>query len=368
MRIPLIFLVLLPLLAAGCASQQSRYQAPLLIHHGPVMEVPDVDMLAVSPEMQAFLDRYVMKFHDRDVRMRSLATAVIDQTMLGFDYQDELTLTAAEAFEAHSGNCVGFANLMVALAREAGLRANYQEIVRETDWSSQNETILVATHVNAIMFGNRDAVEVDTSGLEYRRGVHKRRMGDHEVAALYYNNLGAEALLDYDLSRAYAYFQKAIETAPRMADPWVNLGVALGRNWQVEDAITAYRTALELDPRQYSAMSNLYDLYLSEDRLAEAAELAPAIDRYKRRNPYILLKLAEESLEQEDFQQALELLDRALDKKEEEHLFHYARARTLYLAGDPGGAETSLDRARELAPEELVAHYQRPLAELAIEP
>ena len=62
------------------------------------------------------------------------------------------------------------------------------------------------------------------------------------------NNLGAEALLQRDLAAAYGQMARAIEVAPRRADPWINLGVVLGRNAQYAEAETAYLAALARDP------------------------------------------------------------------------------------------------------------------------
>ena len=74
--------------------------------------------------------------------------------------------------------------------------------------------------------------------------------------------------------------------------------------------------------------------------------------------------LSEEAMDQQRFDESIRLLTRAIREKEEEHLLHFAMARARYLAGDRQAAEASLERARELAPEDVALEYDRPLAEL----
>ena len=55
-------------------------------------------------------------------------------------------------------------------------------------------------------------------------------------------------------------------------------------------------------------------------------------------------------------------------KKDDDHRLHYAMARTLYLSGDAEAAQQSLDRARKLAPENLVAQFDRPIGDWLAQP
>ena len=135
----------------GCATSQHFVEPPVLQHHGPVVEVDDVDVLAVSPEMEAFLERYVLTYKDSDMRLNLLVKAITESGVLGFQYQDDRTLTAVEAFESRSGNCIGFANLLIAMARQAGLEAGYQEVSLKPEWSADGDTLLVAKHINVVV-------------------------------------------------------------------------------------------------------------------------------------------------------------------------------------------------------------------------
>ena len=66
-------------------------------------------------------------------------------------------------------------------------------------------------------------------------------------------------------------------------------------------------------------------------------------------------------------QQTIDLLNRAIRKKDNDHLLHYALAKSLYLSGEEDAALDSMQRARELAPQDMLAYYERPLDELIAE-
>lgn len=362
-------LLLCTLLMASCAQQQRvvTKPPPALLHSGPGVILPEVDLLEVTPEMEAFLDRYILPYNNSQTRLYMLTTAVTSSGVLGFDYDARRTLSAGEAFRTRSGNCVAFANLMVALARRAGLKAYYQEVIRNPEWASDGETVLLVKHVNVIVESNQYTYVMDASNLNISPFAQRRLVSDQYAEALYMNNLGVDALLDGDLALAYAYQKKAIDIDPTVTDSWVNMSVVLGRNEQVGDAITVLENALHIDSSNYSAMTNLYEIYLEQGNLEAAKSLESRVERYRRNNPYYLLRLSYEALEQNDYDQSIDLLERAIKRKENDHLLFYALAKTQYLSGEHTAAQASLLRARELAPSERLAYYSRPLGELIAE-
>ena len=175
------------------------------------------------------------------------------------------------------------------------------------------------------------------------------------------------ALIENDLPTAYAYMKKAIETEPLLADSWVNLSVVFGRNDQLDDAISVLQTALGIDGSQLSAMSNLYQVYIEQGNLQAAEKLENRVERYRQDNPYYLLHLSDEALALNQYEESTKLLQRAIKKKDDDHQLHFALAKTQYLSGEAMAAENSLSRARELAPRDMMAYYERPLGELVEE-
>ncbi len=362
------FLLVGVFMLAACAA---RYPVdttpPPLLNADPEIQVAEVDVLAVTPEMEAFLERYILPYKDPQTKLNMLTLAVTSSGVLGFDYDEGRTLTAARAFETRSGNCIGFANMMIALAREAGLEADYQEVSRQPEWTSREDTLLLIKHINVVVSSPRYSYVVDASGIKFKPTERRRIISDSYAKALYYNNIGAEALLDGELPTAWSYLVKAVDTDPALPDPWVNLGVVYGRNEQLSEAELVYQTALQIDGSEYSAMNNLYEVYLVQENLEAAEELRVKVEKYREKNPYYLMMLSEESLELGQYEESINLLQRAIRKKDNDHMLYFAMAKTQYLSGQTVAAQDSLVRARELAPQRMLAYYSRPLKELVIE-
>lgn len=350
----------------GCAFQNpGKLTPPPLNNQGTSVQVEDVDVLAVSPAMEEFLERYILQYSSQQTRLELLTYAVTSSGVLGFDYDEMRTLTAAEAFEMRSGNCIGFANMMVALARRAGLNARYQEVFRRPEWSDhEDDTVLLVKHINVVIDTHRNTWVVDVSGIKIHPTTRRRLINDSYAKALYLNNIAVDSLLQNDLPTAYAYMHSAIKADYQATDPWVNLGVIYGRNDQLDDAAFAFNHALQIDSNEYSALSNLYEVYIAQEDFESAAKLESKVERYRSNNPYYLLKLSDEALEEKHFEESISLLQRAIKKKDDDHKLHFALAKTQYLSGEMVEAESSLMRARELAPADMVVYYDRPLGEL----
>jgi len=352
-------------LTACAALQPGKVTPPPLQHAGPDVGVEDVDVLAVSPEMREFLERYVLSYPNTQTRLELLTLAISSSGVLDFKYDEGLSLTAAEAFRARAGNCIGFANMMVALARAAGLDARYQEVFIRPEWSDyEDDTVLLFNHVNVVVDTLRLAWVVDVSGIKIRPTERRRIIDDSYAKALYLNNIAVESLLANDLPTAYAYMRKAVETDATATDPWVNLGVLYGRNGQLDDAVFAFNRALAIDPAEHSAMSNLYEVYIEQGKLDLAEDIEKRVERYRMNNPYYLLKLSDQALANKQYRESVELLKSAIEKKNDDYKLHFALAKTQYLSGELAEAQKSLLRARELAPADVVAQYDRPLQEL----
>jgi tetratricopeptide (TPR) repeat protein len=348
--LPWVVWMTLGLLLTACASAPPvQTPVPQLAGY-PAIGVPDVDLLKLTPEMRDFTRRYATKASDEGGKAWMLAYAALDPYLLDFEYDPMVTLPADEAFRSGRGNCLTFSSMFIAMARDAGLRAWYQEVIVPPEWSAVNETLLVAKHVNAVVSEWGSRYVIDVSRRKKTTLEQTRRLSDEEALAQYYNNLGAEALIGDDLPSAYAHFRKALEVRPGLPYVWSNLGVVFRRNGQYADAILAYRAAIEQDPGHEVALNNLYTLYTEEGNLEAAAVISQRVERNRRNNPYYLHHLAEIANEERRWADAIELLNHAIRLESNEYRFHYALAQALYASGDPEVARASLERARDLAP------------------
>ena len=316
----------------------------------PHYDIPNVELLSTSPEMKRFVNRHAFRQNNPRASAWNLSLAAMSPDLLRFEYDPQITLPADQAFSEGIGNCLTFSAIMVAMAREAGLRAHFQEVEILPEWSNVNDTMLVSKHVNAVVYQSGQEYTVDVSRRRSKTGEYTQRLSDAEAQAQFYNNLGADALIGGNIGLAYAYFTKGLEMNPRLGYIWSNIGVILRRNGQTDDAILAYRTALKLDRNQPVALTNLYVIYTEDENEEAAEEFRVRVERNQRRNPFYIQALAEEAIEEQHYSQAEKLAKKAIKMRADEYRFHYTLARARYFSGKATAAQESLERARELAP------------------
>ncbi len=361
----LLILSLINLLLTACASQAHHFKAPASLIGHEIPTVVEADFTQISPEMIAFLDRYVEQHQGKGQISWNLVWAATDQNMLRFNYDPALTLPPLEAFAQHQGNCLSFSSMFILMARHLGLTAWYQEVEIPQQWNNDHDTLLVSMHVNVVVEGVRDSSwVVDVSGRATARSRLERRIPDEVVVAQYYNNLGAEALTQGDLGKAFAYISKAIEIEPNLHYLWSNLGVVYVRNEQLDEAVDAYQTALQINSNSTMAANNLYLIYQRTGNVLAAAELEKRVEKNRRKNPYYLSYLSAVAYEEGRLDDSRQLAERAVSLHETEYRFHYQLARTLMMEGKRAEAQLSLQRAMELAPDELPTDILSRLAQL----
>ena len=337
----------------ACATQAVQTPPVPALKDLPNYDIESVDLIGMSTEMSQFTEAQVRGRDREDDRAWALAYAMLDPFVLDFTYDPQVTLTAREAFRTRRGNCLTFSNMFVAMAREAGLNAWYREVEVAPEWSSIDDTLLVSMHVNAATAERGREYVVDVSRRRPRDGERVRRLSDQEAEAMFYNNLGAHALVANDTPMAYAYFRKAISIHNQLPYAWTNLGVVLRRNEQTADAIRAYETALKIDDDHSVALNNLFSIY-DEDGPAEAAATMQArVERNRRRNPFYLNYLAEVAIEEKLWQEAIKYANRAIRLQEGEYRFYYRLAQSQYQAGELNDAQSNLKVARQLAPDDV---------------
>jgi tetratricopeptide (TPR) repeat protein len=162
-------------------------------------------------------------------------------------------------------------------------------------------------------------------------GVALTRIGDYKAAvghleratklapedASYHKNLGYTQHRLHQLDASIESYRRAIAISPRV-DFYSDLGQLMREAKRNDEALRALTTALELDPNHGLAMANLGFVYMTESRLGDA----------------------------------LLWLRRAATASPGLASVHLALATCLTEAGDLDGAEASLNRARQLDPEQ----------------
>jgi Flp pilus assembly protein TadD len=356
--LPLAALLLFALLSA-CSSSPATDQlsllAPLQLPDGQLtpadaelLQTPD--LLATNQEMRDFVTRYTADSTTRRQRLVSLHRAVSGSATLGIDYDPMAGGTALGVFYDETANCLSYANLFVALAREAGLDARYQWVEVRPQWTRMGERVAVRLHVNTVVHLSRsDRYMVDIDPLPSRDITGSQEITDTDARALYHNNLAMGALADEQLEQAWLHGARALQLSPELALLWTNMGAIYRRADQHRDAEAAYLHALQLDSDERSAMNNLMVLYELEQREQDSAYWVRRVERHRDGNPYYHAWLGDQAGEEGDWRTALGHYQDALELQPEDANLHFTLAVIYQHLEQPRAALRYVEQAIEHA-------------------
>ena len=152
-------------------------------------------------------------------------------------------------------------------------------------------------------------------------------------------------MVDSDYITAYAYLKSATEAAPAFSTGWGNLGLLYRFNEQTELAKQAYRHAISLSKRNFTAMSNLSLLLDAEGKHEEAQEIQKDIARKRDKNPYYHALLADEAFHDGDIDLAVRLYKKAIRLDGRAHEFYFGLAKAYYQQDNLDSAKRAMKKA-----------------------
>jgi Flp pilus assembly protein TadD len=313
----------------------------------PVVSIGDAR--ALDDEMLDFARR-IGGTGDMSVQVDQLLDAMKRRGLFSLDYKDVGTHTVSETFHERRGNCLSFTMLFVELARSVGLRARFRLVDVPPRWSHDTDLVVIANHVNAIVESRfHNDLVVDFNTIDFRGDYPTHVIDDDYAAALYYTNLGAEALLKRDFPSSFALLREAVRFHSDMPGPWVNLGVLYGRLGRYEYAEAAYLRALEADHGDRSAISNLVGVYTALGDTARADEYREQARRYRELNPYYHYSQAQTAYSENRLGDALGELRNAIRLKDDDGEFYTLRGMVLTALGHDADAAKNFAHARVLS-------------------
>jgi Flp pilus assembly protein TadD len=359
LRLALAFGVL-PALA--CTTWPSRFEQAKIsaddLLAGKTLGVPaeapaltsEVEVLALTPEMRAFLNTHVDRRASPKLKLYQLSAAIQSTETFGVTYT-ETTRTASDTFRSRRGNCLSFSNLFVAMARDVGLSAEFQEVEVPPDWTFDNETYVLNRHINVYVdLGQSGTRVVDFNIGDYRSSYEARRIPDARALAHFYNNIGVERMQAGDTAAALACFRRAILASGREFSPaWTNLGTLYLRHDDLAHAEAAYLQALAVNDDDFVAMSNLARLYGRRGDVERADAYRKRVARHRWLNPYYRFELARRAYAAHDYDVAIGHLKYAFHQRPKEDQFCELLARCYLGKGDAREARYWLMQAQEVA-------------------
>jgi len=337
-------LLLALVLTSGCSSLPPAAQAPVdtdwLLSGTPVFDtpvprsaLPEDDILGLEPEMRKYLAQ-VAPGASPQQRLAALLRG-FETREFNVEYRADQTLTASETYRQEVGNCMAFTVMMVAMARELGAEAYFNQVEVPPLWGhEESQTFVVYRHINMVSESSRGRRVVDFNLAAYDPIYDQRRLSDTEAFAQYYSNRGLEWMQQGDMREAFRYLRKALDLRPGNGDLWANLGAFYSRNQNYGAAEKSYLQALQLDSGHTIAMSNLERLYRQQQRFELAEYYADKARYHRERNPYYLYYQARNAYEHGDYKSAKKQLRRAIWQYEDDHRFHFLMGLTTFKLGE----------------------------------
>jgi Flp pilus assembly protein TadD len=303
----------------------------------------------LSADMKRWLAEHVPKaLPNHEDRIVYLSRSLFQSDDFKIDYVRGYTGTAMEVFETQQANCLAFTLLFIGMARELGVPAYFLEVRDSENYRKEGDLIVVSDHV-AVGYGPTHDLHIIDFGA--REDAPYRRItliDDYRAIAMFYSNRGAEELRSGRFAEALDWLKSAVAIDPEYAGSWVNLGVALRRSGDFDNAEIAYRTALEVDLHSTSALQNLAALLHHRGREAEALDLLALADRASNRNPFTYLTLGDLNMRHGRMDEAGSFYRKALRRQGENAESLAAMGLWTLEKGDKKSARNWLRRAEGL--------------------
>jgi len=299
--------------ATGCSNinqhsannvKNIRYLEPQLnlqiIDTSEVQLVSEQDIFYLSPEQQKeFFDFYAKQL-EVGISPHNAVSHFLHTRLSNFSYHGK-TYLASEAMSLNTGNCMSLAILTTALAKLVNLDIAYREVNTLPVFEKYGSIILSSSHVQSVIYDphfveqkgvvyfQRPAVIIDYFPDSANRVSTK--VSKNSLVGKFYANLAAAALIEEDLSAAFANAVNAYKFDK--SSQVINLLAILHRRLGDDDtAEKLYRYAINNEQTNLSLLLNYSVLLSVQGRVTELKEIDKKIDTIYDPNPYSWLENA----------------------------------------------------------------------------
>jgi Tfp pilus assembly protein PilF len=281
---------------AGCASTAPALPPEALFDDGlfaaPAQRPDPAAVFALDAPMRQYLAGPIATRARQVGAQRALFDALYaGGRELRVDFDASATRTAAETFDARTGNCLSLVVMTTAFAKALGMTVSFQSPIVEEIWSRRGGLTIRNGHVNVTLGPRRidfphrvpgaylsvgmasSDLTIDFLPPEQLRGLRMRSVSEATLLSMYMNNRAVEALTAGRLDDAYWWAREGIRQDPGFTGSLNTLGVIFLRRGAPMQAERALRQALALESRNTLVLGNLAQALDRRGRPEEAAEV-----------------------------------------------------------------------------------------------
>ena len=354
--------LLTSLLLAACASPPPMPPVESLfddsVFEAASAPIDRAAALALSPAMRAYLAARLPHRSAGGDRRKLLIDALYSGD-LRLEYDAAGTRTAAEAFDARSGNCLALVLMTAAFAKELGLTVRYQTVIGDDAWDRADALYIAIGHVNLVLEPPREpggfvvssaaTMVVDFVPPRNANRLRTRPIDERTVVAMFLNNRAVESLVRERPGDAYRWAREAIRTDPELTSAYLTLGVVYRQARRADLADAALRRVTDREPDNLHALSNRVAVLRDLGRAAEAEALAQRVARLEPHPPFSYFHEGQAALREGRYEAARRLFAKEVERAPYHHEFEYWLAVSHAQLHDTERATVHLRRAMEVS-------------------
>jgi tetratricopeptide (TPR) repeat protein len=356
-------------LAAGCAATPKKIYTPdemraeLATRVSTQMRDEIVIPFEIDDEIQKLAQDVTRNAQSDTERVEAIIGAITSLSGFSISYDWLSNKTAKEVFRQGKGNCLAYTNLFVGMARSVGVDAVYADVLFTERLQREAEIVVKSTHITGAVTLAGGLTLIDFTKTPERKYTAFRPIDDLEAIANFYNNQGflygyftEKGDVPFDpLEKELEMYRLALEILPTFERARNNLGVALRRRGQIDQAIEQYKLAIQHDPKYVEAHSNLATAYSYQGRTQEALKEYRLAAENAGPDGYVHERLGATFLRLGRYQDAIKEFRTALSKEPDLVDSRYHLGECYRILGDEKKALEEYRAALEIDPNYVAA-------------
>ncbi len=339
------------ILSAACAPKaDGPGLIPLdqLLKGAPAEGLKMENPFAIDPAIGAEVEAKVGSGGTPTDRMRRLTYYLNGRK---FDYVANKSLTATEAFNSRSGDCMAYTNLYMALARSLRIPTFFVHISETQNYFERDGLYFVSSHMAVGCQIQYFTVIVDFTEQksEYSLAIYDA-VDDATAAALFYNNVAVDHLMAGEVDYAEKLLRYLLKSLPHLKEAQNNLGVVLMRQGRFEEALAVLQDALQKFPEYQPLYTNAVQAAKGSGRPDLAKQISGQGESIVKRDPFFIFNEGLALYQARDYPGALARFERVLPRQAASPMLHAWVARTLLTMGRDAEGIRAFEEAQRLAP------------------
>jgi Flp pilus assembly protein TadD len=306
----------------------------------PIHIETEQEIFQLDDGMRAMVQDKLINHYPAHQKARILLKHLFDEENIALSYDGNANVTARQAYHDKIANCMSLTILAYALADEAGMNISFQDVDVPEYWVHNGQYSLLTGHVNLLVEENEDfnkrvlwgeiATRIDFDPFVAKKNFPSHTIEKHTLLAMFYNNKGAEEMLNKNYPLAYQYLKKATTTDEKFSSAWGNLGVLYKLSGHYVMAENAYNHAITLNYKNFTSHGNLALLLNKQGRYSEAKPIEDFIHKARVKNPYYHALLGNEAFFNQSYKQAIQHYKKAIQLDDEQHEFYFGLSKAYF--------------------------------------